>query len=148
MQVDAESLMSALRDLASTTEVLHKIHVRVEGATPAGMSNGKTATELYRIVQEAVTNAVKHAQARTIAIRLARRKGVLEVRVSDDGVGLPNTTSSDGMGLRIMRYRAASIGARLAIEPGASGGTVVTCTLRQKPEVDTPDTECAGDHPE
>ena len=133
VEVDAESLMSALRDLASTTETLYKLHVRVELEVPPELRNGKIATELYRIAQEAITNVVKHAQARTADIELTHRHGVLELRVVDDGVGLSTPSSDAGMGLRIMHYRAASIGARLTIEPGATGGTVVTCTLRQAP---------------
>jgi two-component system CheB/CheR fusion protein len=132
VEVDAESLMSALRDLASTTESLHNnLHIRVELEPPSELRNGKVATELYRIAQEAITNVVKHAQARSAVIQLAHRAGGLELRVIDDGVGFSNAASNEGMGLRIMRYRAASIGARLTIVPGATGGTVVTCTLRE-----------------
>jgi two-component system CheB/CheR fusion protein len=130
VEVDAESMMSALRDLASTTESLYKIHVRVEGQPPKGLHNGKVATELYRIAQEAVTNVIKHARARTIVIRISGRPTLLELRVADDGIGMSHNDSTDGMGLRIMRYRAASIGARLTIESAPTGGTVVTCVQR------------------
>ena len=136
VEVDPESLLTALRDLASTTESLHNLQVRVEGDGQHPLRNGKVATELYRIVQEAVTNAVKHAQAHTVVIRVASRPGILELRVTDDGVGLSSMAASDGMGMRIMRYRAASIGARLAIEQAPSGGTMVTCTLRESPGLD------------
>jgi nitrate/nitrite-specific signal transduction histidine kinase len=57
----------------------------------------------------------------------------MRLSVADDGIGIPHTDSGDGAGLRIMRYRATSIGASLAIERGTTGGTVVTCTLRQPP---------------
>jgi two-component system CheB/CheR fusion protein len=134
VEVDAESLMAALRDLAATTESLHgTLHIRVELEPPSDLRDGKVATELYRIAQEAITNVVKHAEARTAVIQLDHQDGRLELRVVDDGVGPSNANSHDGMGLRIMRYRAASIGARLTIEPGATGGTVVTCTLREVP---------------
>jgi two-component system CheB/CheR fusion protein len=139
VEVDAESLISALRDLASTTESLHKINVRVEGRPARELRNGKIATELYRIAQEAVTNAVKHAQADTIVISLTTARGILELRVVDDGVGLAATGATDGMGLRIMRYRAASIGASLTIESAASGGTMVRCRLRNRLGLETPD---------
>jgi signal transduction histidine kinase len=134
VEVDAESLLSALRDLAATTESLHgNLQIRVELEPPNDLRDGKVATELYRIAQEAITNVVKHAEARTAVIQLDHQDGRLELRVIDDGVGPPNASSHDGMGLRIMRYRAASIGARLTVEPGATGGTVVTCTLREVP---------------
>jgi signal transduction histidine kinase len=53
--------------------------------------------------------------------------------VADDGVGIPRVDPGDGAGLRIMRYRATSIGASLAVERGPTRGTVVTCTLRESP---------------
>jgi signal transduction histidine kinase len=133
VDVDAESLLAALRDLASATGSLHKIDVRVEGDPLKGLHDGKIATELYRITQEAVTNSVKHAQAKSITIRIEDVRGLTRLRITDDGVGMPDPEPGNGAGLRIMRYRAASIGASLAVERGTTGGTVVTCTLREPP---------------
>jgi two-component system CheB/CheR fusion protein len=133
VDVDAESLLAALRDLASATNSLHKIDVRVDGEFPQTLHDGKIATELYRIAQEAVTNAVKHAQAKTVTIRVEAGSGMMRLIVADDGVGIPRVDPGDGAGLRIMRYRAASIGALLAVERGPTRGTVVTCALRDPP---------------
>jgi signal transduction histidine kinase len=131
VDVDAESLLAALRDLAAATTSLHKIDVHVEG-DPKALHDGKVATELYRIAQEAVTNTVRHAQAKTITIRVERDNG-LRLVITDDGIGIPRPEPSNGAGLQIMRHRATSIGAALAVERGSSGGTVVTCTLREPP---------------
>jgi signal transduction histidine kinase len=136
VEVDAANLMSALRDLASTTGSLYGIRTRVDGTPSEELLNGKIATELYRIAQEAVTNVVKHARARTIRIRLIGGPGLLELCVLDDGVGLSSAASMEGMGLRIMRYRAASIGARLTIGPRPTGGTIVECRLRSTPRLE------------
>ena len=139
VEVDARSLMAALRNLAAATESLSKIKVGVEGRAPAGLRNGKIATELYRIAQEAVTNAVKHAHARTITIRFDHEPGMSCLRIADDGVGIQpgigirSDAPSDGMGLQIMRYRATSIGGSLSIERGAAAGTVVSCTILPPP---------------
>jgi signal transduction histidine kinase len=133
VDVDAESLMAALRALASATEGLHKIQVHVEGEVPSRLHDGKTATELYRIAQEAVTNSVRHAQAKTVTIRLEGGSGPIRLIVADDGVGIPLPEPGDGAGLRIMRFRATSIGASLTVERGPTGGTVVTCMLRETP---------------
>jgi two-component system CheB/CheR fusion protein len=133
VEVEAESLMAALRDLASATEGLHKIRVRVEGEPPRALRDGKIATELYRIAQEALTNSVKHAQANSITIRIDDRNGLMRLVIADDGIGIAHAEPGDGAGLRIMRYRATSIGAALAVERGRTGGTVVTCTLREPP---------------
>ncbi|MHC1711366.1 MAG: 7TM diverse intracellular signaling domain-containing protein [Solidesulfovibrio sp.] len=87
--------------------------------------------QLYRIAQEAVTNAVKHARPGRIAITLgcgSNRRLTLTVR--DDGVGRQATDrSAGGLGLRIMAYRASMIGATLSIDDAETGGTMVTCSL-------------------
>jgi two-component system CheB/CheR fusion protein len=133
VEVEAQSLVAALRDLASATESLHKIQVRVKGRPSRALHDGKVATELYRIAQEAVTNSVKHGNARTITIRLEGERELTRLTIADDGVGIADPAPGNGAGLRIMRYRATSIGAALSVERGASGGTVVTCTVRQTP---------------
>lgn len=134
VEVDPEGLLPALRELASTTETFHRVAVRVSGDLQHPIRDGRIATELYRIAQEAVTNAVKHAQAQTIAIELRTAPGLTQLRVIDDGVGMPNGTGkAPGLGLRIMRYRAASFGAQLSIDSGPGGGTAVCCTLRDAP---------------
>jgi signal transduction histidine kinase len=133
VEVEAESLLAALRDLSLVTERLHKIQVRVEGAPPEALHDGKIATELYRIAQEAITNSVKHAKARTITIRLEGTTRQTRLQIIDDGIGIAQAESGNGAGLRIMRHRATSIGALLAVERGKTGGTVVSCTLRQPP---------------
>jgi len=101
----------------------------VEGGDTTPVGDSRVATELYRIAQEAVTNAVKHASASAITIAMRCDPGVVRLRVRDDGIGISGR-KSDGLGLRIMMYRAVSVGATLVIEPAATGGTTVTCTLR------------------
>ena len=133
IEVDASSLTSALRELAFATQSLHKIEVRVQGQVPEAFTDGAAATQLYRIAQEAVTNAVKHAQARSITIHIGRHGSMLRLRIADDGVGIGKAATGKGIGLQIMRYRAHSIGGILIVEPGSQGGTVVTCTLRTVP---------------
>jgi signal transduction histidine kinase len=133
VEVEAESLLAALRDLASATQSLHNIEVRVQGRPPRALHDGKVATELYRIAQEAVTNSVKHGRARTITMRLTDVGQLTRLTIADDGIGIPQPVPGNGVGLRIMRYRATSIGASLSVERGPAGGTVVTCTIRQPP---------------
>jgi chemotaxis methyl-accepting protein methylase/signal transduction histidine kinase len=133
LEVEAASLTAALRELAFATESLHKIAVRIAGDIPQGFRDGGAATQLYRIAQEAVTNALKHAQATTIVIQIDGRAGTLRLRITDDGIGIGKTAPGDGIGLQIMRYRAHSIAGVLAVEPGVPHGTVVTCTLRTVP---------------
>ena len=84
-------------------------------------------------VQEAVTNAVRHAHARHIAIELASQADATTLSVSDDGTGMPEVLPRGGMGLNIMRYRATIIGGSLMVEPRPDGGTVVRCTVPGQP---------------
>jgi signal transduction histidine kinase len=86
---------------------------------------------LYRIVQEAVNNAIKHGKAPQITITLSiRREGGMVLMVRDNGVGFPTDVAKRrGMGLRIMHHRARMIGAILEVQHGAHGGTCVICTL-------------------
>jgi PAS domain S-box-containing protein len=138
VEIDAESLLPALRDLAATTEALHRIRVYAEGDARSAIRDSRVATQVYRIAQEAVTNAVKHARAHTINIQIAATSGLTTLRIADDGVGMRPGSQGDGLGLRIMRYRAASIGGVLSIDSGRSGGTTVTCTLRETPHAISP----------
>jgi PAS domain S-box-containing protein len=134
--VDSEGLMAALADLAGRTQQEGKVHCIFDCPEPVSVADNLSATHLYLIAQEAVYNAVKHAQARTVRVALASNRALI-LSVQDDGVGMPvETVESVGLGLRIMRSRAAIIGAQLTIEPaepaGTPAGTVVTCVLVRK----------------
>src|SRR5215207_10045919 len=84
----------------------------------------------YRIVQEALTNAARHAHAKTCQLRLSvgRGAGVLEVEITDDGAGIPEYRVA-GVGLSSMRERAEELGGTLVVEPGPQGGTRLLARL-------------------
>jgi signal transduction histidine kinase len=88
---------------------------------------------LYRIAQEAVNNAVKHARPSQIIISLRRNRSALSLEITDDGDGVSKKSASKGMGLQIMQHRANVIGGRLTLESRAGGGTTVKCTLPGEP---------------
>ncbi|MFM7100394.1 MAG: sensor histidine kinase [Verrucomicrobiota bacterium] len=93
-------------------------------------ANPEVAIHLYRIAQEAVQNAVKHARATRLEIGLASSDNRLHLVVRDNGRGLPaRPPRRGGLGLRIMQYRAGMIGATIAIERDPAGGTVVSCSV-------------------
>jgi signal transduction histidine kinase len=126
--VDAGGLMAALADLADRTGREGKTACTFDCPEPISVADHVVATEVYLIAQEAVRNAVKHARPRGIRITLDAADG-LTLRVRDDGAGMAPPIGFQGLGLRIMRDRAAIIGAELTIEPAAPTGTVVSCTL-------------------
>ncbi len=130
VEVDAAGLMAALSDLTESTQKLSGISCTFLCDQPVPVEDNVTATELFYIAQEAVSNAVKHAKATQIVIGLAADGCQLRLWVSDDGIGPPRQTDqAAGMGLRIMRHRATLLGGSLATESAAGGGTLVTCTM-------------------
>jgi signal transduction histidine kinase len=87
-------------------------------------------TTLYRIIQEAVTNVVKHADARRLSITLVRRDGAVVAIVEDDGTGFdPGAAESGGLGLVGMRERLALVGGTLRIEAAAGTGTTIAAEV-------------------
>jgi PAS domain S-box-containing protein len=130
--VDAEGLMAALADLADRTQREGKVTCTLDCPEPVAVEDNLVATHLYLIAQEAVHNAVKHGRPRNVSVSL-RSNHLLVLAVRDDGVGMPaGPAASQGMGLRVLRNRAAIIGAKLTIEPGEPSGTVVTCALARR----------------
>jgi len=129
--LESEGLMSALRELTASTEKIFRVHCQFQCSPPVLVEEHAVATHLYRIAQEAVSNAIKHGKAKKMEIRLqaANRRTILTVK--DYGVGLPKVLPEKrGMGLRIMQYRAGMIGGTLAVQRDPAGGTSVVCSLQ------------------
>jgi PAS domain S-box-containing protein len=90
------------------------------------------SNHLYRIAQEAISNALRHASATHIRVDLNVTQRRVRLTVADDGVGLdPDADSGTGLGLKIMQYRARMVGGELLVESGAPRGLVITCTCVQ-----------------
>ena len=112
--------MSALEDLASRVTDLFKTSCRFECPRPVLIEDNTVATHLYRIAQEATTNAIKHGQAQRIEIRLSSAPEQITLTVSDDGVGFKaGARHPKGMGLRIMNHRASMIGGTVVVQKTA-----------------------------
>ena len=119
----------ALERLAQTTARVGEVevHLDLSGLAHSGDIEPSIAEPLFRIVQESMTNAVRHGNATRIDVRIERTRSQVRLSVSDNGTGMATAQSARGIGLRIMRYRAESIGGRLELDVGAGGGTVVRC---------------------
>jgi len=129
-EIKGSSLSEALYELALHTQDVFGISCRYTGVDGLGLSDANTATQMYRIVQEAVNNAAKHSKAKTIKIGLSQKNGSVFLTVRDTGVGMDQAaTHAAGMGRRIMSYRADLIGATLKIVSASGKGTTVTCVL-------------------
>jgi PAS domain S-box-containing protein len=130
---DADGLANALHELAANTRTLARIDCRFTNRKPALLRDPGTAIHLYRIAQELVNNALKHGRAKRIRISLVSRGSRVELKVVDDGKGFGEPAGKvEGMGLRVMRYRAHLIGGTLEFESGPGQGCAVTCSLRQR----------------
>lgn len=131
VQVDRIGLSAALRDLSVTTSRLTGINIEVDDPGEVHLDSPETAMHLYRIAQEAVANAVRHAQATFVRIKIHLDEQFLSLIIEDDGCGLGGrgARASEGMGLRTMRYRAQVIGASLFMEPRLGGGTRIRCMM-------------------
>ena len=129
----ADGLMEGLKELAVRATAPGRVECVFECTAPVLCEDSQTTGHLYRIAQEAVNNALKHAGAQRITVKLSRGNGALQLEIKDDGRGLPKTRPShSGMGLEIMRHRANVLGATLEVDSRPGGGVIVTCTLALK----------------
>ncbi|HEY1612448.1 MAG TPA: ATP-binding protein [Rhizomicrobium sp.] len=130
VDLDAEGLMLALEEFAVTTTRLFGVQCRFVCESPVLIHSAPAAEHLFRIAQEAARNAIQHGRARSILIELNTLDDGYEVRVEDDGLGIPAVLpSTAGMGMRIMAHRARVVGARLEVSSNGARGTVVSCRL-------------------
>lgn len=133
VEVDTIGLMAALEQLAKNASGRAGVTCEFHAPSSVHVEDEEVSTQFYRIAQEAVNNAVKHAEAKRIAIHLDEQEDQLKLTVEDDGVGLPDEMRRNGgMGLRILRHRASLIGARLSVSPRPEGGTHVGCVWTRK----------------
>ena len=132
VELESKGLASALRQLAATVEELFGVSCVVDFDASVTIRDQTVATHLFRLTQEAVNNAVRHGKAKRLSIELTRAADYLALAIRDDGVGFPKDgPKTQGLGLKIMQYRAQKVGGVLSLQPGEDGGTVVTCLFAQ-----------------
>jgi PAS domain S-box-containing protein len=128
-------LVAGLRELVRQLGEFKGPEIRcsIIEAAAVGLSP-ETADHLYRIAQEALNNAIKHARAQSITVTLEIDRRHVSLSICDDGRGLvavPTSDGHDGLGLKTMRYRAELIGAHLSVGSPATRGTCVVCDCPQ-----------------
>jgi signal transduction histidine kinase len=131
VEMQAVGIEDNFHDLATTISEQFNITCKFECPQSVPLRDPDVITHLYRITQEAITNAIRHGKARSINVGLDAADGEIVLTVTDDGVGFHGNQNPrhDGMGLHIMTYRASMIGATINIERLPTQGTRVTCTL-------------------
>ncbi len=125
-EFDSVGLVSELRALAAQTTL--SVPCKLQCPRAVSIPGKDAALQLFRIAQEAVSNALKHAGARTIVIDLQKRRAGISLTVADDGKGL-SEKPGDGLGMRSMMHRAQMIGAKFQLKRNPGGGTRVVCIL-------------------
>lgn len=130
VELTTDGLVSALEDLAQNVRSSASIACRFSCDGTIKLPDEVAETNFFRIAQEAVNNAVKHSQAAEIAIELNAVDGWIMLNVLDDGIGFQRIAGKKGMGLHIMESRARAIGATFDVRTRPTGGTVVSCSMR------------------
>ena len=129
LELGSGGLVSALRELAARTN--QTVSCRCECPRSLRLPSENAAVNLYRIAQEAVTNAVKHAKPNEIIICVERERDTIVLSVGDDGT--PRRRSrKGGLGIQMMQYRASVSGGTLKVESKKGKGTKVTCRVPAK----------------
>ena len=129
-RITPANLAGALQLLASSVDSANGTRCSCQ-LKPVKISDQQAAEQVYRIAQEAVQNAVKHARAKNISIMLTSQDDRILLGVQDDGLGIALRRKRRGMGLRNMETRARLIGGRLEVVRREGGGTTVSCEFVQ-----------------
>jgi signal transduction histidine kinase len=128
--LDDFGLVAALERLATSFAEQSGIAVDFQTSLGGERLSGEVETALYRIVQESLTNVVKHARARRVSILLTRKSGAIKAVIEDDGQGFdPAKGTLDGFGLIGMRERLALLGGRLQVESASEAGTTIAAEV-------------------
>lgn len=125
-------LVPALQDLKATVEATGKLKVQlVTGEQMDGRLNGEQELQIYRIVQELISNILKHAKATEAVVQLNRTNGEINLIVEDNGIGfdVEAARQKQGIGLRNLEARAAKLNAKLHFDSGKGAGTTVSVDI-------------------
>lgn len=132
MDLHGQGLVRGLAGLCGSINTLFRIECDFHCDHGVLIEDEAIGTQVYYIAQEAINNAIKHSKGTSISVTLALADGQVVLSIQDDGVGIGTSgRSGGGLGMRTMSYRACLIGATLDVGAGASGGTVVKCSLKQ-----------------
>lgn len=143
--LEGENLAPSLKQLAHRVKSLFAVQCEFESDGELPALQPAVSAHLYKIAQEALTNAIKHGKARRLALKLSLQERKLTLSIWNDGMPFPVNSSQKGrMGLRIMNYRANVVGAWLEIHSDEQSGTAVICSLPLAAEITLPVSKTAA----
>ncbi|CAN5534325.1 hypothetical protein BH09PLA1_BH09PLA1_32070 [soil metagenome] len=148
LTLESDGLRAAIEELASRANRLFNITCLFDCEQDELPIAEDSEIHIYRIVQEAISNSVRHGKAKTVRIQALVEGDTIAMTVTDDGSGLSaKTIAQPGIGLRIMQYRANLIGAKLHVVRGPDKcGTTVSCTLKTSASARSPATTLEVEH--
>ncbi len=127
--LDELGIIDAIRSMISDLAGRHRLDFRLKIPDKIVQMDSDTATGLFRIVQEAVNNVVRHSGASELNVTIEAEAGSITVMIEDNGSGIPDNLESPGFGLINMRERATALGGKCVIRNRAVGGTALTVSL-------------------
>ena len=129
VSADRNGLLVGLQELANRTRDFYRVQVSLDFQLPDFLRfDDNVANQLYRITQEAVTNAVRHGKARHISVQLHVEAGRAQLAITDDGQGFdPRSVLPTSTGLKIMRFRAQIVGGYLTVDAVPGAGATLRC---------------------
>ncbi len=130
VELESNGLKAAIRRMADNAEKLFNIKCTLVDFLDISFDDPTSLSHLYRIIQEATSNAVKHGNASNVIIKMEVDKDKLVLSIEDDGTGFPSDwDQGKGLGVRIMQFRSNLIGANLRILESDLGGAAIIITL-------------------
>ena len=130
VELDTGGLKTAIKRLAENAKKLFGIDCELKDFVDIHFDDPTSLTHLYRIVQEATSNAVKHGNSGKVIISMESEADKLTLTIQDDGSGFPDEWDKNkGLGVRIMQFRANLIGANLQIRESDLGGAAIEVTI-------------------
>lgn len=130
VEFESEGLNAALERLVNNAGKLLNIKCELHSSDNFQFEDTTSMTHLYRIVQEAISNAVKHGNATRAVVTIDGNPERLLIKIEDNGTGFPeNWDKHKGLGVRIMQFRARLIGANLEIDTSSLGGAAIICVI-------------------
>jgi signal transduction histidine kinase len=136
VSIERGGLVPALQTLIVRARSAYGVNIQMRRLIRRPLKIGpEAATHLYRIVQEALTNAVRHGRASRIMLTVMSADSHIDISIRDNGRGMlpPAGARSAGIGLKTMSYRAEMLAGELSILPARGGGTIVRCRCPQNP---------------
>jgi signal transduction histidine kinase len=125
-------LAIGLREMVEIVRTTSNLRCELQIRGELLLNDIAVASNLYRIAQEAVRNAVRHSEATLVSITVEATGDLISLRITDNGKGLQTVRERRCLGLEIMKYRAFTIGGSLQILPNTPKGTIVHFTSKQR----------------